>query len=191
MATFSPAASGAGRSPYARRRTRPARRRASATLCVCQTGPAWARAATRSVRLAIPWPQESGGKWRAATEISALPPTATGASVDGVSCASARLCVAAGGYSTNSSLTLAYLVSFVSGHWQDAGGVSLPANALSPPSGSTSLRTRCGSASARPRSRRCVVPLLSSPGQRRPRSGGLAAEFAVENDSRPVRTLRR
>ena len=27
---------------------------------------------------------------------------------------------------------LAYLVSFVSGHWQDAGGVSLPANALSP-----------------------------------------------------------
>lgn len=75
---------------------------------------------------------ESGGKWRAAAEISALPSHATGAYVDGVSCASVRLCVAAGGYSTSSSLNLAYLVSFVSGRWRDAGGVSLPTNALSP-----------------------------------------------------------
>lgn len=75
---------------------------------------------------------ESGGKWRAATQVSALPPHATGANFDGVSCASSKLCVGAGGYSTSSSGVLAYLVSLVSGHWRDAGGVSLPANAAKP-----------------------------------------------------------
>jgi hypothetical protein len=75
---------------------------------------------------------ESGGKWRAATQVSALPPHATGANFDGVSCASSKLCVGAGGYSTSSSGVLAYLVSLVSGHWRDAGGVSLPANAARP-----------------------------------------------------------
>jgi hypothetical protein len=74
---------------------------------------------------------ESGGRWRAATEIRALPPHATGADLDGVSCASSKLCVAAGGYYTSAS-EVAYLVSFVSGRWRDAGGVSLPSNAASP-----------------------------------------------------------
>ncbi len=78
--------------------------------------------------MAVP---ESGGKWRAATRLP-LPLHATGAYPDGVSCASARLCVVAGGYSTSSSLDLAYLASLVSGRWKDAGGVILPANAISP-----------------------------------------------------------
>jgi hypothetical protein len=74
----------------------------------------------------------SGGKWRAATEILALPAHAMGADLDGISCASARLCVGAGGYSTSVSNSGAYLVSLVSGRWRDAGGVSLPSNAATP-----------------------------------------------------------
>jgi hypothetical protein len=75
---------------------------------------------------------ESSGKWRASTQIRALPPHATGADLDGVSCASATLCVGAGGYGTRTSDLLGYLVSLVSGRWRDAGGVSLPSNAASP-----------------------------------------------------------
>jgi hypothetical protein len=84
---------------------------------------------TTGYGIAVP---ESGGRWRAATQITALPPHATGADVYGVSCASSRLCVAAGGYSTKTSGLLAYLVSQVSGHWKDAGRVVLPANAAKP-----------------------------------------------------------
>jgi hypothetical protein len=75
---------------------------------------------------------ESGGKWKRAVQITAVPRHALGASVYGVSCASSRLCVGAGGYSTSPANLLAYLVTDVSGRWQDAGGVSLPSNAISP-----------------------------------------------------------
>jgi hypothetical protein len=73
------------------------------------------------------------GRWSPTAEIYARPPHATSADVYGVSCASSRLCVAAGGYSTNPSNLLAYLVTDVSGHWKDAGGVSLPHNAAKTP----------------------------------------------------------
>jgi hypothetical protein len=76
--------------------------------------------------------QESAGKWRAATQVRALPAHGTGAYLDGVSCASSKLCVGTGGYSTNPKNLLAYLVTDLSGRWKDAGGVSLPANAFSP-----------------------------------------------------------
>lgn len=74
---------------------------------------------------------ESGGRWGRATEILAKPAHALEASLDGVSCATARLCVAAGGYSTTSSNLLAYLVTWSDGRWRHAGGVSLPANGQS------------------------------------------------------------
>jgi hypothetical protein len=74
-----------------------------------------------------------GGRWSATAEIDARPPHASAADVYGVSCASPRLCVAAGGYSTNPSNLLAYLVTDVSGHWKDAGGVSLPGNGAKTP----------------------------------------------------------
>jgi hypothetical protein len=86
-------------------------------------------AGTHDYSMAAP---ESGGRFKRAVEITAVPPHATAASIYGVSCASSRLCVAAGGYSTTSSNLLAYLVTDVSGRWRDAGGVSLPKNAFSP-----------------------------------------------------------
>jgi hypothetical protein len=75
---------------------------------------------------------ESGGRWKPAAEIGARPARASDASIYGVSCASSRLCVAAGSYSTTGANLLAYLVSYVSGRWRDAGGVSLPKNAFRP-----------------------------------------------------------
>jgi hypothetical protein len=75
---------------------------------------------------------EKGGRWSPTAEIGARPAHASSASVYGVSCASSRLCVAAGGYSTRTSALLAYLVTDASGRWKDAGGVGLPGNAASP-----------------------------------------------------------
>jgi hypothetical protein len=73
---------------------------------------------------------ESGGRWSSAKTV-ATPAHALSADLDGVSCASARLCVAAGGYGTARSSLLAYLVTWSGGRWRDAGGVSLPSNAKS------------------------------------------------------------
>ena len=88
----------------------------------------------------------SGGKWRAATEILALPPHAVGADLYGVSCASSRLCVGAGGYGTTTTdELLAYLVSYVSGRWKDAGTVTLPANATISPVRSFFYAVGCAS----------------------------------------------
>jgi hypothetical protein len=73
---------------------------------------------------------ESGGRWSSAKTV-ATPAHALNADLYGISCASARLCVAAGGYGTTASNVLAYLVTWSDGRWRDAGGVSLPSNAES------------------------------------------------------------
>lgn len=73
---------------------------------------------------------ESGGRWSSAKTV-ATPAHALNADLDGISCATARLCVAAGGYGTARSNVLAYLVTWSDGRWRDAGGVSLPSNAQS------------------------------------------------------------
>ena len=89
---------------------------------------------------------ESGGKWRAATEILAQPPHAIGADLYSVSCASSRLCIGAGGYGTSTAgELLAYLVSYVSGRWKDAGTVRLPANATISPVRSFFYAVGCAS----------------------------------------------
>ncbi len=76
---------------------------------------------------------ESGGRWGRTAEILAKPAHTLSADLDGVSCVTARLCIAAGGYSTTSSNLLAYLVTWENGKWRHPGGVRLPANAQSPP----------------------------------------------------------
>ncbi|MGO8958224.1 MAG: hypothetical protein ACLQFR_12770 [Streptosporangiaceae bacterium] len=88
---------------------------------------------------------ESGGRWGRAAEILARPAHAKSTSVDGVSCVTARLCIAAGGYSTTSSNSLAYLVTWSAGRWQQAGGVSLPANAQPGPARSFFYDVGCAS----------------------------------------------
>jgi hypothetical protein len=90
----------------------------------------WYEAGAKDYPLAA---TEQDGKWKPAVQIRALPPHGIGAQVYGVSCASSRLCLAAGDYSTNATNLLAYLVTDASGRWQDAGGVTgLPANAARP-----------------------------------------------------------
>jgi hypothetical protein len=73
---------------------------------------------------------ESGGRWHQATEITARPAHATGAGLDGISCATNTLCLGAGGYGTAAHDDLALLETWSRGKWGSAGGVSLPANGL-------------------------------------------------------------
>ncbi len=65
---------------------------------------------------------ETSGRWHQATEITARPAHATGTSLGGISCATARLCVAAGSYGTAHANTLALLLTWSNGKWGRAGG---------------------------------------------------------------------
>jgi hypothetical protein len=73
---------------------------------------------------------ETSGRWHQATEVTARPPHATSTGLSGISCVTAKLCVGSGSYSTAHANTLALLLTWSNGKWGRAGGVSVPANAL-------------------------------------------------------------
>jgi hypothetical protein len=72
---------------------------------------------------------ESGDRWHEAASIPVMPPHAVSDDPNGISCASARLCIVAGGYSTAKDTDLALLMTLSNRKWQQVGGVALPANA--------------------------------------------------------------
>ncbi len=71
---------------------------------------------------------ESKGHWGRAGAISAKPQHATDTELDGISCATAKLCIAAGGYQGAPSFG-ALTLTWSNDRWGHAAGVGLPANA--------------------------------------------------------------
>ena len=77
---------------------------------------------------------ESNGHWGRAGAISAKPQHAADTALDGISCATAKLCIAAGGYqSTSTGIVGALTLTWSNGRWGHAAGVGLPANASTSP----------------------------------------------------------
>ena len=71
---------------------------------------------------------ESNGSWSRSAAVAAKPRHATNTVLDGIGCATARLCFGVGGYQSSSDY-LALLLTWSNGRWGHAAGVGLPANA--------------------------------------------------------------